>query len=90
MELMADEHRRRRFKVRVTRAYWNLIVTIKHPVMAGREKQVTDTLQNPREIRQSKSDPNVYLFYKGRRGLSVGLCAVSKRVNSEGFLVWQY
>lgn len=30
------------FRVRVTRAYWNLIVTIKHPVMAGREEQVKD------------------------------------------------
>jgi hypothetical protein len=25
------------FKVRVTRAYWELIITIKHPIMAGRE-----------------------------------------------------
>ena len=25
------------FRVRVTHAYWELIVTIKHPAMAGRE-----------------------------------------------------
>jgi uncharacterized protein YuzE len=25
------------FRVRVTRAYWELIVSVKHPVMAGRE-----------------------------------------------------
>jgi hypothetical protein len=25
------------FRVRVTHAYWELIITIKHPVMAGRE-----------------------------------------------------
>ena len=47
------------FRVRVSRAYWELIVTIKHPVMAGREKDVKDALQNPSEIRQSKSDPDV-------------------------------
>jgi len=49
------------FRVRVTRAYWELIVTIKHPVMAGRESDVKDTLTHPEEIRLSRSDPNVYL-----------------------------
>jgi len=49
---------------RVTRAYWELIVTIKYPVMAGREEDVKRTLEQPDEIRQSKSDKNVYLFYK--------------------------
>jgi hypothetical protein len=77
------------FRVRVTRAYWSLIVTIKHPVMAGREEQVKDTLQTPSEIRQSKSDPNVYLFYKVER-IGRWACAVSKRVNSEGFLITAY
>jgi hypothetical protein len=52
------------FHVRVTRAYWELIITVKHPVMAGRENDVKDTLQNPRQIRQSRSDLAVYLFYK--------------------------
>lgn len=28
------------FQVRVTRAYWEVIVTIKHPAMAGREEDV--------------------------------------------------
>lgn len=27
------------FRVRVTRAYWELITTVKHPVMAGREPE---------------------------------------------------
>ena len=52
------------FSVRVTRSYWEYIVTIKHPVMAGREEAVKETLQNPAEIRVSRSDSNVYLFYK--------------------------
>ena len=50
------------FRVRVTRAYWELIVTIKHPVMAGREEAVKQTLEQPDEIRQSKSDQNVIYF----------------------------
>ena len=28
------------FQVRVTQAYWEIIVTVKHPVMEGREEDV--------------------------------------------------
>ncbi len=77
------------FRVRVTRAYWELITTIKHPVMAGRENDVKDALQNPSEVRQSKSDPDVYLFYKPER-IGRWVCAVSKRLNGEGFLITAY
>ena len=31
------------FQVRVTRAYWEIIVTVKHPVMEGREEDVKKT-----------------------------------------------
>ena len=31
------------FRVRVTRSYWDLITTIKHPVMAGQESIVKNT-----------------------------------------------
>jgi hypothetical protein len=50
---------------------------------------VQDALQTPDEIRRSRSDPNVYLFYRlefpGR-----WICAVAKRLNYEGFLVTTY
>ena len=55
------------FTVRVTVIYWDLIVTIKHPVMAGLESDVKDTLENPEQIRVSRSDPKVSLFYKMQR-----------------------
>jgi len=77
------------FRVRVTRGYWNLIVAIKHPVMAGRERDVQDTLKTPDEIRQSKRDPDVYLFYKTER-IRRWVCAVSKRLNGDGFLITAY
>jgi len=44
-----------------------LITTIKYPVMLGLEAEVRETLANPDEIRVSRSDPNVYLFYKLQR-----------------------
>jgi hypothetical protein len=78
------------FKVGVTKSYWEVIIKIKHPVMAGREQDVRATLEQPDEIRQSKSDPDVYLFYKAEREKR-WICAVSKRTNElEGFLVTTY
>jgi len=74
------------FRVRVTRSYWELIVTVKHPVMAGRESDVQEALQNPDEIRQSRSDPAVYLFYKAER-VRRWVCAVAKQLNGDGFLI---
>ena len=77
------------FRVRVTRAYWRIITEIKHPVMRGREEDVKETLRNPDEIRVSKRDPRVYLFYKPER-LGCWVCAVAKRLNGEGFLITTY
>lgn len=77
------------FHVRVTRSYWEIIITVKHPVMTGREADVQETLKNPNEIRVSKSDPNVYLFYKPER-VGRWVCAVTKRLDGDGFLITTY
>jgi hypothetical protein len=77
------------FRVRVTRAYWELIITIKHPVMAGRENDVKDALEHPSEIRQSQGDAAVCLFYKPER-IGRWVCAVAKRLDGAGFLITAY
>jgi hypothetical protein len=75
--------------VRVTRSYWEFIVTVKHPVMRERATAVQDVLHTPDEVRQSQSDPAVFLFYRaefpGR-----WICAVAKRLDEEGFLITTY
>ncbi|WP_277925608.1 hypothetical protein [Microcystis flos-aquae] len=43
--------------------------------MKGQEKLVQETLSQPDEIRRSRSDPNVYLFYKLQRPKR-WLCAI--------------
>jgi len=77
------------FTVRVTATYWDLIVTIKHPLMSGLESNVKETLEKPEQIRVTRSDPKVFLFYKiqcpGR-----WICAVSKRIDGEEFIVTAY
>src|SRR6266508_351027 len=77
------------FRVRVTHAYWELIVTIKHPVMTGCEEDVKKTLEQPDEIRQSKSDQTVYLFHKAEREKR-WIWAVSRQTGEEGFLITAY
>ena len=77
------------FWVSVTRAYWDMIITIKHPVMAGRENDVMETLQHPHEIRQSRSDAAVNLFYKPER-IGRWVCVVTKHLDDHGFLITTY
>lgn len=77
------------FYVRVTHFYWELITTVKHPVMAGHELEVKVTLEKPEEIRQSKSDTSVYLFYKTQKP-GRWVCAVAKRLKGKGFLITAY
>src|SRR6267378_8158134 len=77
------------FTVRVTPVRWELIVTVKHPVMSGREAAVGATLGQPDEVRTSRSDPTVFLFYKSD-GVGRWVCAVTKRLNGDGFLITAY
>ena len=77
------------FCVRTTASYWRLIAETKHPVMRGREADVQATLTDPDEVRLSKSDAQVYLFYRAD-GEKRWVCAVSKRLNGEGFLITAY
>jgi hypothetical protein len=77
------------FSVRVTNAYWQRIVSIKHPTMAGQETAVQETLRQSEEVRVSRSDANVYLFYRTERP-GRWACAVAKRLNGDGFLITAY
>ena len=77
------------FRVRVDRTRWELIVSEKHPAMKGRELDVKLALESPDEVRQSKSDSSVLLFYR-TEGLKRWVCAVAKRSDQEGFLITAY
>jgi hypothetical protein len=77
------------FVVRVSVERWRVISTIKHPVMAGHEDEVRETLANPVQVRRSRSDPEVLLFYRGQ-GSSRWVCAVTKRAADQGFLITAY
>ena len=77
------------FRIRVTRERWQLITTVKHPVMAGREQQVRAALEMPDEVRQSRSDPAVFLFYRAEH-TKRWMCAVARQNDQDGFLITAY
>jgi hypothetical protein len=77
------------FRVRVDRTRWELIVNEKHPAMKGRESAVKAALENPDEVRKSKSDSAVLLFYK-TEAAKRWVCAVTKRSDDVGFLITAY
>jgi hypothetical protein len=77
------------FWVRTTISYWELITTVKHPIMRSHRAAVQEALTHPHEVHLSKSDAQVYLFY-GAHGTRRWVCAVAKRLNGEGFLITAY
>ena len=74
-------------KVKMTKEYWNYIVTIKHRPMKNKEDIVKETLSEPDEIYRSKVDLNVFLYY---RKFDRMYCVVAKHTGNEGFLITAY
>ncbi len=74
--------------VRCTTDYWRFIVSEKHPVLSGKEQDVEHVLKEPNEVRQSKKDPKVLLFYGWSE--TRWLCVVVKKENGTGFVITAY
>ncbi|MBD3155622.1 MAG: DUF4258 domain-containing protein [Candidatus Aenigmarchaeota archaeon] len=74
--------------VRTTKEYWTFIINAKHPSMKGRKKNVMNTLKDPDEIRKSKRDPKVYLYYREIKKKYI--CVVCKHLNGEGYIITTY
>ncbi len=74
--------------VSTTKTYWDVITHIKHPTVKGREAEVKRVLTDPDEIRVSKKDKAVLLFYK-RIG-KYYLCVVVRFFKKRGFIITAY
>lgn len=75
-------------RIRVSRAYWNYIVGIKHRVVRGLEDWVKEALINPVEVRRSPRNSSVYLYYGCYRDKFI--CVVAKHLNGEGYIITAY
>ncbi len=76
------------FTVRCTRRYREFIVIHKHPALRDCEAAVAQVLADPDEVRCSRKDPGVLLFYRGSAPHWV--CAVVRREDGSGFLITAY
>jgi len=74
--------------IRVSRAYWNYVVGIKHRTIRGLGDGVKVALINPVEVRRSPRNFNVYLYYGLYRDRFI--CVVAKHLNGEGYMVTAY
>lgn len=75
--------------VRTTEVYWKIITAVKHPSVAKYTKQVKGTLRNPDQIRRSKQDPRVHLYYKNIGKLYI--CVVADHIAiKEGYIITAY
>jgi hypothetical protein len=74
-------------EVRTTVNYWQYLITMKHPIMKGKKDIVEAVLQFPDEIRQSRTDKDVFLYYKQSDRL---YCVVVRHRGREGFLITAY
>jgi hypothetical protein len=76
------------YRVRTTRSYWDFIVRVKHPALLGREADIIRVLADPEQVRRSRMASDLYLYYRsdGARWL----CAVTRRLDGQGFLVTAY
>lgn len=75
-------------KIRISGQYWNLILKAKHPEAKRFVKFLPDVLAGPDQIRVSKVDSKVLLFYK--QVLGYYFCVVVKIKNQHGFIITFY
>lgn len=75
--------------IHTTKEYWLKIITTKHPSIAKHEDKVKEALKDPDEIRRSKQDEEVYLYYKNIGKLYVCVIIDQETLN-EGYIITAY
>ena len=66
---------------------------LQHPEMAGLEEAIPDTLVSPKEVRLSRSDQSIRLFYQYYENTPVDakwLCVVVKYLEANALVVTAY
>lgn len=76
------------FAVRTSQQYWQRLIA-KHPDIEELEELVQLALASPDEVRRSRQDEGILLFYRVRRE-ERWIVAVARRLNGDGFLVTAY
>ena len=74
--------------IRTTEDYWKLISEVKHPIIRRYEEEVKEAIKNPDEVRRSKKDFSVFLYYKKYDNLFI--CVLVRHLNNEGYIITAY
>jgi hypothetical protein len=74
--------------IRTTTEYWEIIIRFKHPIMRKYEKEAKEALSDSDEVRVSRKDGSVYLYY--RKTNKYYVCVLAKHTNNEGFIITAY
>jgi len=88
MEILTDYQNR---QIRLTEERLQHILD--HPEMVDMRFQLEIVLQNPEVVRQSRSDSQVYLYYRFYEQTIVGakwLCVVIKDNSNDAFVITAY
>ena len=77
-------------RITISKSYWNYIVNVKHPVMNGLEETIKSSLVEPIEVRRSRRDSSVHLYYGRPDETGLGCCTVIRSLNGDGFIITAY
>jgi hypothetical protein len=75
-------------RIHLTNEYWEIIATKKHPSVAHLLNEAKLALIDPFEVRRSRQDPAIILYYRKRNAKFT--CTVAKHLNDDGFVVTVY
>ncbi len=73
--------------IHTTKEYWDKLL-IKHPELRNKLPDVKKTLKEPTEIRRSKHDELIFLYYS--ESGKYWLCVVTRQSGLDGFIVTAY
>ena len=75
-------------RIHLTHEYWEIVATKKHPSVARLLNDAKLALIDPFEVRRSRQDQTVFLYY--RKLNAKFICTVAKHLNDDGFIVTVY
>lgn len=76
-------------EIRLTKRQWRHINN-RHPIITNYIEELKETLKNPDAIKNSKTDENVYFYYKYFKYLKSPdryILLIVKYLNSHGFII---
>ena len=69
-----------------TATHWSRIIEHKHPIMRSRLNLVRQASAAPAQVRRSRTDAHVHLYYCVKPRTPYPVCVVARHLNGDGFI----